>query len=845
MRYKKMSETCSEENVSAVVENVLVEGAGRSEENLPHIYKNTINNIVYKHFDGIPSHEYIPEEMKKRDQWVWWKVKEVDGKTKKIPYNQIGRNGAKCANSVDSKTWSCLENVMGRTDFTPELGPGFALSDDDPYCFIDLDDCINKSTGEVASWAAEILEKVVDSYAEVSHSKEGIHVIIKAKLPEGRNRGVIDDEGHEIEIYDHSRIISMTGWIIEGFPVVIRDHQALAEEIQSRIKESEDFPAEEPENLGKSPDLEDEKIIELGLTEGDGKFKRLYDGDISEYSYDHSRADLALCNGIAFYTQKPEQIDRIFRSSLLMREKWDREDYENRTINKAIQGLRKIYKVHYGISISDLTKDKNKKGDLQFSYTKAAKSILDKVPFKLASWEVQSKEPSLWTCGDNGLWTKGGDFLIEQICDKVAEDLSRQANISEVKRRIKNDLRKEPIEFDTGKPTLVGTKNGFVCDLMTGEVRPMESEDYISEELVLPVDFKPNEKCPEIFKFYDSICSDDCSKMAMMEDDLAALNLQAWPYIAMFLGLGGNGKGQRQKFRRKFFGAQTIADISLKDLNDKGFVVSELYRKRILHCGEAKRNEKNGEKYSTAILKTLTGDDQVTTDQKYKSCLSFVPFCKVNIDANDPPRFDDESRGFTRRFRRINTPYYFTENPDLEDPTQRKIDEKLHERITTEEELSGYLNVLISLAKEIIPKRSYPACEHLTEGYEKQVYSIEEFKNQFCMVFEVDENEYTVIEDLYEAFKKWATLANASVVSSKAFGTTFKSLVGCCSNSQRIGSDVKKVYRGVRFDKERYNLAIADMTERLNNGSNGDSNQCKHLSEIYQNLKRKFGDDSW
>jgi len=737
---------------------------------------------------------------------------------------------------------------MGRTDFTPELGPGFALSNDDPYCLIDLDDCINKSTGEIAPWAAEILENVVDSYAEVSRSKEGIHIIIQAKLPEGRNRGVIDDEGHKIEIYDHSRIISMTGWVIEGFPTVIKDHQAFAEELQSRIKKSEDFPAEKPENLGKSPDLEDEKIIELGLAESDGKFKRLYDGgDTSKYDYDDSRADLALCNGIAFYTQKPEQIDRIFRSSLLMRDKWERDDYRAGTINKAIQGLRKIYKVHHGISISDLTKekDKNKKGDLQFSPSKAAKSILDKVPFKLASWEVQDEKAPLWTCGDNGLWTKGGDFLIEQICDKVAEDLSKQGNISEVKRRIKNDLRKDPVEFDTGKPTLVGTKNGYVCDLITGEVRLMESEDYISEELVLPVDFKPNTKCPEIFKFYDDICSDDCSKMAMISDDLAAMNLQAWPYIAMFLGLGGNGKGQRQKFRRKFFGALTIADISLKDLNNKNFIVSELSRKRILHCGEAKRNEKNGEKYSTAILKTLTGDDQVTTDQKYKSCLSFVPFCKVNIDANDPPRFDDESRGFTRRFRRINTPYYFTENPDPEDPTQRKIDEKLNARITTEEELSGYLNVLISLAKEIVPKRSYPACEHLTEGYEKQVYSIEEFKNQFCIVFEVDENEYTVIEDLYEAFKKWATLVNASVVSSKSFGRTFKSLVGCCSTTKRFGKETKKAYSGVRFDEGKYKEVIADMTEKLNFGSNGDSHQCKHLSETYQNLKREYGDDSW
>lgn len=144
-----------------------------------------------------------------------------------------------------------------------------------------------------------------------------------------------------------------------------------------------------------------------------------------------------------------------------------------------------------------------------------------------------------------------------------------------------------------------------------------------------------------------------------------------------------------------------------------------------------------------------------------------------------------------------------------------------------------------------MPKKSYPACEHLTQGYEKQVYSIEEFKNQFCTTFEVKDSEYTVVEDLYEAFKKWTTLANASVVKSGSFGKTFSNLIGCISSPKRIDSQVKRVYSGVRFDDEKYNNSIAEMTERLKNGSNGGSNQCKQLSETYQNLKSQYGEDSW
>lgn len=69
------------------------------------------------------------------------------------------------------------------------------------------------------------------------------------------------------------------------------------------------------------------------------KFIALYDnGDISGYSSE-SEADLALCNALAFFTGGNEaEIDRLFRQSKLYREKWEREDYREATIQKAVLG---------------------------------------------------------------------------------------------------------------------------------------------------------------------------------------------------------------------------------------------------------------------------------------------------------------------------------------------------------------------------------------------------------------------------------------------------------------------------------------------------------------------------
>ncbi|MGI8860884.1 MAG: hypothetical protein ACR2HO_12165, partial [Rubrobacteraceae bacterium] len=93
--------------------------------------------------------------------------------------------------------------------------------------------------------------------------------------------------------------------------------------------------------------LSDAEIIELCRRTGNAaKFERLYDrGDTAEYGGDDSAADLALVGVIAFYTQDPEQLDRLFRGSALYRpEKWGRRpDYRQRTINRVLDRLTEVY----------------------------------------------------------------------------------------------------------------------------------------------------------------------------------------------------------------------------------------------------------------------------------------------------------------------------------------------------------------------------------------------------------------------------------------------------------------------------------------------------------------------
>lgn len=98
----------------------------------------------------------------------------------------------------------------------------------------------------------------------------------------------------------------------------------------------------------KPSGLTDAEVVKKAAKAANGaKFNHLfYSGDISDYGSDESRADLALCNILAFWTGGDAyQMERIFdQSKLGGRDKWrKRGDYRARTVAAALANVREYY----------------------------------------------------------------------------------------------------------------------------------------------------------------------------------------------------------------------------------------------------------------------------------------------------------------------------------------------------------------------------------------------------------------------------------------------------------------------------------------------------------------------
>jgi primase-polymerase (primpol)-like protein len=256
---------------------------------------------------------HIPAELLEYKQWVLWRKAEVSGRTTKIPISPWSGKAAACDKP---QTWSTYGHVRYATRRYACDGVGFVFTDSDPFCGIDLDQC-RAINGAITPEALALIKRF-GSYTELSPSCTGAHILIKAKLPgKGRRTG-------QVEVYDSGRYFTITGKHVTGTPLAIQGRQEQLDQLAAELF-SPVFSVSK-EILPGGADLSDHELIERAKNaRNGGRFKRLWAGDASDYDDDRSRADLALCRILAFWCgDNPERIDRLFRNSGLMRDKWDR-----------------------------------------------------------------------------------------------------------------------------------------------------------------------------------------------------------------------------------------------------------------------------------------------------------------------------------------------------------------------------------------------------------------------------------------------------------------------------------------------------------------------------------------
>src|SRR5215203_4398557 len=108
--------------------------------------------------------ENIPEELKIGERWVTCDEY-------KVPLLALPSGAVFAASSTDSNTWRSYEMVLATWQKNEHIaGVGRVLVEDEDYAGVDLDDCVDPSSGAISPWASTIIDRL-DSYHEISPSR--------------------------------------------------------------------------------------------------------------------------------------------------------------------------------------------------------------------------------------------------------------------------------------------------------------------------------------------------------------------------------------------------------------------------------------------------------------------------------------------------------------------------------------------------------------------------------------------------------------------------------------------------------------------------------------------------
>lgn len=289
----------------------------------------------------------IPERLRGYPHFVVWQYELVEDEVKKPPYDP---KTGKRASVQKPETWGSFQDAQAAFETGQFAGIGIVLTSDLELVGIDIDHCI--IDGQPTVEAKRIIT-ALNSYTEASPSGTGIRIMLEGKLPGAlRRRG-------SIELYEDMRYLTLTGHALSGTPTDLQPRHRELYGLYQRIFHP-DAKEQGRENTGggvaqRPPSVyqisrSDEEVLHKALAAKNGdNFRRYYHGDTSLWEgrggrhHSQSEADFTLVLMLLYWTNRdPTQVDRLFRQSGLMREKWERsvkggETYGERIIKDAIR----------------------------------------------------------------------------------------------------------------------------------------------------------------------------------------------------------------------------------------------------------------------------------------------------------------------------------------------------------------------------------------------------------------------------------------------------------------------------------------------------------------------------
>ena len=675
----------------------------------------------------------IPQELKDNASFCLWKRELRNNKMTKVPYNP--KNGKK-ARTNDPSTFTDFATAMTAYAMGGYDGIGYRVSEG--IGAIDIDHCIRED-GTLNDVAASILSILPDTYFEKSPSGTGLRGFFRLYPDFAYDRTIyyINNRKRGLEVYlpgVTNRFVTVTGDVYRKGSIS-RNDEALSTLLNTFMKRPRKI-----NNTTVDPCsyLTDEQVIEHAYASKSGeKFRDLYEGRWEGYFDNQSDADMALISMLAFWCGNVEgQIDRIFRSSALMRDKWDRgageSTYGQISIRNAVATNEEVYlpiRVAEGFDAAEEFDDLDEEQTpFQPDLSKVTLTLEEMKPHTNPRYQREeigignvfadyyrpiarfNADRGIWYVYDGQVWQPDENALaVAELAKYLADRLYTFAlQISDedtrtryIKRVQKLQLRKHrktmiedaksvhPIKmtvFDNNK-YLFNCENGTL-DLTTMAFHPHDPQDFVTK--ISHVHYDPDSTCSRWDQFVDEVMMGQTAVARYLQKAVGYSLTGDTSLECLFIMYGPttrNGKTTTIDTILKLMGEYgRSAKPDMLAANFRGPSngapsedVARLAGARFVGISEMEQKLT----INASLTKQLTGNNKITARFLHENSFEFHLQAKIFIDTNHLPNVNDQTLFESGRIKIIPFNRHFEEHEQ---------DKSLKGTLSDPESLSGILN---------------------------------------------------------------------------------------------------------------------------------------------------------
>jgi len=394
--------------------------------------------------------------------------------------------------------------------------------------------------------------------------------------------------------------------------------------------------------------------------------------------------------------------------------------------------------------------------DPKGSHTKIAISILEKFDFKTLR---DTEEVLVY---EHGVYKPNGKFKIKEECQIEKKNCYNNL-VAEIIGTIQRKTGVDREKFD-GYLNLLNLVNG-ILDIEKGQLI-QHTPDYLFR-IQLPIEFNPDKKCEKIMKFLNEVLEEDYVDWVLDFFAYCLVRNCKHDKALMCVGLGGNGKSTLLKMLFRFLGSDNVSAHSISELTYDRFALADLDAKLANMYSDIESNEIK----KTGKIKQIVSGDPMSAQHKNQPSFTLMPFTKLIFSSNQMPDVAEEAEAFFQRWLVVDFTNTFRGT--------EKENKNLLDELTTPEELSGLLNVLMKRMPKILNNegvfKNAPNGYELKRTWKDHANSVESFINNQV---EFEENAKITKDDLFNIYLIYCRKHSFNALSQKTFSERInKSLI--------------------------------------------------------------------